>query len=201
MSAPLNSVGKLLFGQVRGRILERLYRSKDSFFFTRQIARDINASSGTTQRELETLTQAGLILRLPQPGPLTFYGANQKHPLFPELRSLIAKTFGILHLLMQALEPLSKSIEFAFLYGSFARGDETAQSDIDLMIIGDLNLDEVLEYLAPLEATLQRPINPTIYSSEELRTKLHAGHHFLASIQQGKIIFLIGNEHDFREIR
>ncbi len=179
-----------------------LFESKNSFFFTRQIARHINASSGTTHRELEILTESWSHLAIAtDTGNLVFYGANQMHPLFHDLNSLIAKTFGILHLLTQALEPLSDRIEFAFLYGSFARGEENAQSDIDLMIIGEISLDEVLEHLTPLEGSLKRPINPSIYSSEELRAKIHAGNHFLTSIQQGKTLFLIGNENEFREIR
>ena len=92
--------------------------------------------------------------------------------------------------------PLFDSDDF-----SFARGEERAESDIDLMVIGEVTLDDLLGQVSPLERKLNRPINPTIYAREELRTKLHAGNHFLGSIQSAQLIFLIGNENEFREIR
>jgi len=113
----------------------------------------------------------------------------------------LAKTTGVFHLLLEALEPLAANIEFAFVYGSFARGEEKAESDIDLMVVGEVTLDDLLGQISTIELKLSRPINPTIYSREELRTKLRTGNHFLKSIQSTKLVFLIGNEHEFREIR
>ena len=99
---------------------------------------------------------------------------------------------------MEALTPLAKKIQFAFVYGSFARGDEKAESDIDLMVVGSVTLDDLLERIAPVERNLRRPVNPTIYSHEELKAKLQAHNHFLKAIQKGKTTFLIGDEHEFR---
>jgi predicted nucleotidyltransferase len=194
------SLGNLLFGQTRGRILTTLYGTPDEAFFVRQIARSVDVSVGTVQRELATLADAGLILRT-QTGNQVFYRANRDHPTFAELQALLAKTTGVFHQLAEALNPLAKSIEFAFVYGSFARGDENAGSDIDLMVVGQVTLDELLEHLTPLERTLRRPVNPTVYSQKELRAKLKAGNHFLKAIQKGKNTFLIGDENEFRQVR
>ena|SRR5271168_2689347 len=194
------ALSHLLFGQTRGRILATLYDKPDTDFFVRQLARHIAGSAGTVQRELTTLTAAGLILRTERESQV-FYRANRKHPIFSELQVLLAKTTGVFHLLHEALAPLGESIEFAFVYGSFARGEERAESDIDLMVIGEVTLDDLLGQVSPLERKLNRPINPTIYAREELRTKLHAGNHFLGAIQSAQLIFLIGNENEFREIR
>ena len=194
--APLSN---LLFGQTRGRILATLYGTPDEAFFVRQIARSVEVSVGTVQRELLTLADAGLISRS-QTGNQVFYRANRDQPAFAELHALLAKTAGIFHQLAEALAPLSKAIEFAFVYGSFARGEARSESDIDLMVVGQVTLDQLLERLTPLERTLGRPVNPTVYSSEEMRAKLKAGNHFLKAIQKGKNTFLIGDEHEFRKL-
>jgi predicted nucleotidyltransferase len=194
-----STLANLLFGQTRGRILATLYGSPDECFFIRQLARRVEVSVGSVQRELLTLAEAGLIIRS-QTGNQVFYQANRRHPVYTELHALLVKTAGIFHLLSEALAPLAERIEFALIYGSFARGEETAESDVDLMVVGKITLDELLEHLVSVERTLQRPVNPTVYSSREVRTKLKAGNHFLKAIQEGKSTFLIGDEHEFRKL-
>lgn len=192
-------MANLLFGQTRGRILAALYGTADEAFFVRQLARRVDVSVGSVQRELVTLADAGLLVRS-QTGNQVFFRANRDHPVFAELHALLAKTAGIFSQLSEALAPLANKIEFAFVYGSFARGEETAGSDVDLMVVGKATLDELLEHLAPVERGLQRPVNPTVYSSREVRAKLKAGNHFLKAIQEGKSTFLIGDEHEFRKL-
>jgi uncharacterized protein len=199
MRTEKTSFGDLLFGSTRGRILGLLFGMSDDVFFARQIVRSINVSAGAAQRELMTLTNAGIIARK-QIGNQVFYRANSDHPAYAELKALLAKTTGVFNQLSEALAPLAHQIEFAFVYGSFARGDEKAVSDIDLMVIGSLTLDDLLEKLAPVERALNRPINPSIYSLKELKAKLKANNHFLKAIQKGKSVFLIGDEHEFRAV-
>jgi predicted nucleotidyltransferase len=198
MSTPLTSVGDLLFGQTRGRVLALLYGAPDESFFTRQIARLVETSVGTVRRELTLLADAGLLKRSAV-GSQVFYQANQEHPNFPELRALLAKTTGVFQMLKTALAPLSSRISLAFVYGSVARGEEKATSDIDLMVIGAVSLDEVLDTVADVEKQLRRPVNPTIYSLEDLRARLHEGNHFLQSLKKKKKVFLIGDEDEFRK--
>ncbi len=200
MRTTANSLSSLLFGQTRGRILSTLYDKPESEFFVRQLARQINGSVGTVQRELATLTDAGLILRKDREHQV-FYRANRENPVFSELRSLLAKTTGVFHLLDTALAPLAASVEFAFVYGSFARGEETAKSDIDLMVVGDVTLDQMLDRLTSAERELKRPINPTVYAGLDVRKKLKSNNHFLKAIQGAPLHFLIGNENEFRQIR
>jgi uncharacterized protein len=196
MRTPLTSVGDLLFGQTRGRVLALLYGAPDETFFVRQIARQVETSVGTVQRELALLTDAGLIKRSAV-GSQVFYQANQEHPGFPELRALLAKTTGVFQMLKTAL---ASRINLAFVYGSVARGEEKASSDIDLMVIGAVSLDEVLDAVGPVEKQLGRPVNPTIYSLEDVRARLHEGNHFLQSLQKSKKVFLIGDEDEFRKV-
>src|SRR5215472_16180954 len=131
----------LLFGRTRGAVLALLYGRADQAFYTREIARQVNASVGAVQRELENLSKVGLIVRKSM-GSQVFYQANRDTPIFPEMRALVKKTIGILGVLRSALLPLSKKIVAAFVYGSVAREEETAQSDVDLIIIGKATLDQ-----------------------------------------------------------
>jgi predicted nucleotidyltransferase len=193
------SLANLLFGQTRGRILATLYGTPDKAFFVRELARQVEVSVGSVQRELVTLADAGLVIRS-EAGNQVFYRANRQHPAYAELHALLIKTAGIFHQLTAALAPLAQEIEFALVYGSFSRGEETAESDVDLMVVGKVTLDDLLERLVPVERTLQRPVNPTVYSSREVRMKLKAGNHFLKAIQEGKSTFLMGDEHEFRKL-
>lgn len=198
MRTQLTSVGDLLFGQTRGRVLALLYGSPDETLFVRQIARQVETSVGTVQRELNLLADAGLIKRSTV-GNQVFYQANQEHPEYPELRALLAKTAGVFQMLKRALAPLSSRIGIAFVYGSVARGEEKATSDIDLMVIGAASLDEVLDAVRPVEKRLGRPVNPTIYSNEDLKARLRSGNHFLQSLKKSKKVYLIGDEDEFRK--
>jgi predicted nucleotidyltransferase len=179
-------------------VLALLYGSPDELFYVRQIARQVESSSGNVQRELALLTRSGLIERSDS-GHQVYYRANREYPAFPELRGLLAKTTGVFQLLKSALARLSDRIDFAFVYGSFARGDDTASSDIDLFVAGTVSLDEVLDVVGPMEEQLGRPVNPTIYSVQDLRQRLHEGNHFLRSLEKSKKVFLIGDEDGFRE--
>lgn len=200
MSTEGAALGDLLFGRTRSRLLATLYSKPDTHFFVRQLARHIHGSAGTVQRELLTLTSAGLITRDSRENQV-LYQANSKHPIFPELHSLLAKTLGVFSILAEAITTFESEIEFAFVYGSFARGEEKAESDIDLMVIGEVTLDGLLQALVPVEQKIGRPVNPTVFARQEVRTRIHAGNHFLKALQRAPLIFLNGRENDFREIR
>jgi predicted nucleotidyltransferase len=189
----------LLFGRTRGAVLALLYGRSDQSFYTREIAREVDASAGAVQRELENLSKVGLIVRK-SVGSQVFYQANREVPIFAELRALINKTIGIFGVLRSALQPLSKQIVAAFVYGSVAREEETAQSDVDLMIVGKASLDQVLSRVSTAEKGIGRSINPTVYSVAEYRSKLAAGNHFLTSVLKGQKVFLLGDEDDLRKM-
>ncbi len=127
MSTADAALGELLFGRTRSRLLATLFDKPDKPFFVRQLARQIHGSAGTVQRELMTLTSAGLITRNSKENQV-LYQANADHPIFQELHSLLAKTTGVFSVLMDSLSPLAPLTEFAFVYGSFARGEWRARS-------------------------------------------------------------------------
>ena len=189
----------LLFGRTRGAILALLYGHADQTFYTRQIAREVEASIGAVQRELEYLSKVGLIVRNSL-GSQVFYQANRSAPIFKDLQALINKTIGVFSVLRSALQPLSKRIVVAFVYGSVAREEETAQSDVDLMVVGKATLHDVLSRLSTVEKGLGRPINPTVYSVAEFKSKLASGNHFVNSVLKGQKAFLLGDEDELRKV-
>lgn len=192
-------LGGLLFGQTRGRILALLYGRPDQSFFVRQIARETRTSVGSVQRQLEALAEVELIHRSTT-GRQVFYQANPDHPAFREIQTLVAKTTGVFHLLRSALLPLIDRISFAFVYGSVARGEEDAGSDVDLMVVGDVTLDAILAQLTSVEGDLGRPVNPTVYSRKEFRSRLREGNHFLTAVLRGRKELLIGDEDELRKM-
>ena len=200
MRARRKTAGDVLFGKGRGAILGLLYQHPDQSFYYRQITRELKGvSAGTLQRELETLRLLGLIERSAL-GQQVFYRANRSHPIFPDLRALVVKTVGAIALMRSALGPLADRISLAFVYGSMARQEERADSDIDLMVVGRARLEDVLARLDGIEASLRRAVNPTAYSPGEFKKKLKSGNHFLNSVVRGPKIFLIGDDDELREM-
>jgi uncharacterized protein len=193
------TLSDVLFGQIRGGVLALLYGHADTSFYVRQIARDIHASVGSVQRELEKLAKVDLIVRT-SVGNQVFYRVNQLNPVFTEMKALVGKTLGIFHILRSSLEPLVEQIQIAFVYGSVARREEKAQSDIDVMIIGHVELDDILACLTDAETKLGRAVNPTIYSVDEFKKRLADGNHFLHAVINGEKIFLIGTEDELRKM-
>jgi predicted nucleotidyltransferase len=116
------------------------------------------------------------------------------------VQALVNKTVGIFSILQAALHPLSKRIVVAFVYGSVAREEETTQSDVDLMVVGKATLDEVLSRLSPVEKSIGRPINPTVYSIAEFKSKIASGNHFLNAVVKGQKVFLVGDDDELGKV-
>ncbi len=199
MRTAKGSLGDVLFGGTRSAVLALLYGRADKSFYTRQIAREVDASVGAVQRELETLAKIGLIVRTSS-GNQVFYQANSSSPVFPEIRGLINKTVGTLGVLRSAFQLLSKRISVAFVYGSIARQEETFQSDIDVMVIGEIKLEDVLSRLTDVGTALSRPVNATVYSAAEFKSKLASGNQFVNTVVKGKKLFLLGDEDELRKV-
>ena len=113
-------------------------------------------------------------------------------PGYDELTGLLRKTAGLVDVLRDALLPLATQVEQAFVYGSMARGDEHAHSDVDLMVIGDLGFTDVVLALAAAQATLRREINPTVMSRAEFERKLQDADGFVAQVWRGAKLWVVG---------
>jgi len=191
--------GRGLFGHTRSALLAMLYGHADQSFYVRQLVRAIGAGHGALQRELKYLTEMGLVLRRTQ-GNQVLYQANSQSPIFSEVKGLITKTVGIHDVIRSALASLGPEIQIAFVYGSVARQKERANSDVDLMILGDASFSEVVSALGPAENALSREINPTVFPVSEFRSKLAARNHFLRSVMKEKRLFVLGTENDLTKL-
>lgn len=188
-----------LLGKTRRSLLSVLYGHVDETFYLRQLVRVAGSGTGAVQRELKALTEAGIVRRIAK-GRQVYYQADARCAVYPELKSLITKTAGMGDALKMAMLPLAERIRTAFIYGSVARGSERRESDVDILVVGDVTLAEVVETLSPVQLTLNREINPTVYPVKEFLAKHAAGHHFLKSVLEGTKIFLIGDEHDLAKL-
>lgn len=189
-----------LFGsRLRAKALGWLMTHPDERFFVRQLTSILGEDSTNLSRELARLSRMG-ILAGRQEGRQKYYQVNPRCPIFKELRALAVKTFGLGEALRVALKPLSDRIRAAFLFGSFARSEETSESDIDLLLVGDLTLREASAILGPVGRSLGREFNPTVYSPQEFRAKVRNGHHFLTEVVRGEKMYLIGDDDELKRL-
>ena len=196
MGTALNNLSSILFGKVRSTVLALLFCHSDKSFYFREIERFVSMGRGAVQRELENLVNAGLIIRCKH-GNQVYYQANPKSAIFFELKSLMIKSAGVADVLREALIPLQAQIATAFIFGSFAKDMETADSDVDVLVIGDVKFSAVVDLLGSVQETLAREVNPSVYPVDEFITKVLEGHHFVTSLIDEPKIFLIGDQDVF----
>jgi predicted nucleotidyltransferase len=194
-----SSLGALLLGRTRLAILALLLDKPGRRLYLRQIVRLTGAAQGGVQRELDFLVRAGILSKTRE-GNLAYFEANRMAPIYEELRGLVRKTAGIPELLRTALLPHAPSIARAFVYGSVARGEEGAASDIDLMVIGDVSFFDVVAAVSPLQQSLGREINPTVFDSAEYARRLRAKDSFLTRVEKQPRIDLIGGDDVARSV-
>jgi predicted nucleotidyltransferase len=181
-----------LFGKTRRSILALLFSHTEESFHLRKVLRLAGVSPGAGQRELKRLSEAGVILRTVKENQVLFQ-ANPRCPIFDEMKSLITKTAGVVDVLREALITLGGRLSLALLYGSVAQGKAGKDSDIDLLVIGDVSFEEVVERVSRAQENLRREINPMVMSLEECRNRLSDRDHFLGAILKSPFIPVIGD--------
>jgi len=182
----------------RARPSALLLLRPDEALHGREIARRTGLPAGTITRELGKLAEVGLLKREKR-GNQQVYSADTESPIYTELASILRKTSGLVDVLVQALAPAAHELRVAFVFGSVAQGRETAGSDIDVMLIGDLTFRQTVELLHPTQAVLGREVNPKVFAAEEFVAKLPV-EPFLADVLAKPKLFLIGNAHDLEEL-
>ena len=201
LKARTNSrLGDALFSKTQQKVLGLLYGHPDDSFFVNQILRSTGMGVHTIKRELDRMTEAG-ILTMSRIGNQHHYRANHECPIFPELLGIVRKTFGIADVIRAALKPRDDEIEIAFIYGSIARAEDTAKSDIDLFIVSnELAYSEVMELLFESEKSLGRTINPTIYTLGETNERMRQDNAFIVRILEQPKIWIKEDEDVYRSI-
>ena len=186
-------LGNALFPGGRQRVLQVLFGNPDRAYHVNDLRRLTKSGKGGLQRELTALARVGLI-NLRKVGNQVHCQANRDAPIFEELRSIVRKTFGMAEPLRSALQSLGNAVRAAFIFGSVAKGTDTAASDVDVFVLSDsLDYGTLMEALAPCEQQLGRKINPVLYSTSELRAKLAENASFITRIISQERIPLIGS--------
>lgn len=189
-----------LFSHVQLRVLGLFMGQPSRSYQVGEVIKLVGSGRGAVQREIKKLTAAG-ILNVSTFGSRKTYQANPQSPIYDELRSLIVKTVGLLEPLRNALKNFASKIDLAFVYGSIAKGKDTAKSDIDLMIIGQgLEYSELYGALQKAEKILSRPVNPNLMNPIEWKEKHLNKNSFVSRITQQPKLFIFGNEDELRRI-
>ncbi len=184
-----------LFSRTQQRTLGFLFGQPDRSFYGNELIALTGSGSGAVQRELRRLADSGLVT-VTGSGGRTYYRANQQAPLFTELRSMMLKTVGLAVPIEAALAASGGHVAFAAIYGSVAKGTDTADSDIDLLLVSkNLTLEKAYAALAAAERELSRKISVTLYTEEEFRDRLRDQTSFLVRVLAGEHLVLIGGRH------
>lgn len=190
------SIATALFTDSQIRIFRWLFGQPSREFHLSELRRLSGLGSASLQRELKRLTDAGLV-HSERVGNLRRFRANPQSPVFSELAGLTRKTLGAEPLLREALLPLVPALKTAWIFGSVAKQSDTAQSDIDVMLVGeDLHLARVLELLLPVEGQLGRKINPTCYTPAEFERRRAEPDSFVNRVLAQPVLPLIGDAHE-----
>jgi len=188
-----SSISSALFSKTQQRVLGLLFSFPDRSFFTTEVIDRVGTGRGSVQRELSKLAESGLVT-VTKVGNQKHFQANSASPIFTELCGIIRKTVGVYEPMSKALEPIANLIELALIYGSVAKGQEAAASDLDLLIVSDhLTLEQVFQQLASTETTIGRRINPTLYSCQEFERRRKDKVSFLSRVLAERTIVLFGD--------
>jgi predicted nucleotidyltransferase len=192
------SLSNALFSKVQQRVLALIFGQPERSFYASEIIRNVQSGTGAVERELSRLQRSGLV-SVERIGNQKHYRANHQSPIFTELQSLVTKTVALTEPLRRSLESCGDKIKAAFVYGSVAKGMDTARSDIDLMVIGDgLNYSELYAALQNVENALGRKVSPTFLSPKDWRRKASEKGSFISKVNALPKLFVFGSEQDLQ---
>ena len=190
------AVADALFTKSQQRVLGVIFGNPGRSFYANEIIARAGSGNGAVQRELAKLEGAGLV-KVTRVGNQKHYQVNADAPVFGALHELVLKTSGLADVLRSSLAPISSGIRAAFVYGSIAKGHDSAGSDIDLMVISDdVAYADLFKVIEGASRRLGRPVNPTVYSVPELEKRVRERNSFAIRVLKQPKIWLIGGEDD-----
>jgi predicted nucleotidyltransferase len=185
---------ELLSSRVRAGLFRILFGANDRELHLRDLARRAGLHEASIRQELKKLRRLDLVVKR-RDGNRVYFRANTAHPLYPEIHKLVLKTSGIVELIGDSMT--GEDIEVAFVFGSIARGEETARSDVDLMIIGEIGLRKLAALLRGVVEEVGREVNPHVMTPREYQRRLKESDHFVTNVLSGPKIYVIGSENEF----
>ncbi len=186
-----NVLQELFTSRSRVALLKVLLLEPGGRFYLRELAGRAGVSLRSAQLEMARLSESGVVTKEAS-GRQTYFSINERCPIVPDLRSMFIKTVGVADALRDALSPEAGSIRRALVFGSFARGDVTAQSDVDLLIVGEVTVQRIVSLLK--SAGIGRAINPVVMSEAEFKERVGSADHFLGTILDSPVIYLMGGK-------
>jgi predicted nucleotidyltransferase len=186
-------LAELLSSRARAEIFRLLLSGTGEELHVREIERRSGLNDSTVRQELRKLVRLDLV-QSRRDSNRVYYRAKTENPLYPEIRNLVVKTIGLGDELKSAL--VDKRIRVAFVFGSIARGEEEAGSDVDLMVIGRLGLRDLSRLLSGIEEKIGREVNPHVLNEEEFRKRVRAKEHFVSRVMESPKIFIVGSPHE-----
>ena len=185
-------IANVFKSKTRSAIFRLYFTNPDAEYYLRELERVLSIPVSMIRKELMHLEEAGIFISRKR-GNLTLFSLNKSYPLFDELKSIVLKTVGAAGLLKEALGKI-KGIDLAFIYGSFARSQEHAGSDIDVLVVGKPDEDVLLEKIDSAEKLLKREINYTVLSRQEFMQKKQDA--FIKELLANPRIFLVGEDNE-----
>jgi len=189
-------IDRLFGSRTRVTLLTKLLMNADRSYYLRELAKELKIPYSMLYKEKNTLLSLG-ILKEERKGKINLLSVNKNLPYYPELKGIMMKTTGLAGVTADSLHTIY-GIKYALIYGSFANGEETGSSDVDLLIIGDTDEEKILDAVTKVEKTTAREINYILWSENEFYDRVREKHHLLINIVSKRVIMLVGSEDEFR---
>jgi len=186
---------KLFGSKTKVRILKALAFNPEKKFHLRELSREIKITPIYVSKEIDILKMLNLVLES-KVGNMRIFQINKNAAIYTEIKSIIFKTEFFIDTLKESMK--DGKVDFAFIFGSFAKSTESEDSDIDIFIIGDIKNSEIIKLIKPVEKAINREINSVVWSFDELKAK--KGRPLIKDIAKDKIIMLKGDENELRKI-
>lgn len=190
---------EFMFSPYRRQALAVLLLRPDEQFHVRELERITGVSAGSLHRELKAMAESGLLLR-ERSGNQVFYRANTDCSIYPELATIFRKTTGLASLLREALSDLDDEVRVAFVFGSMARGNQTAGSDLDVCVLGEVSLLDVVKALSPVQEVLHREVNPVVMTPKKFSELSRNEDRFVTRVLSEPILFVKANRDELAKL-
>lgn len=191
-----NMMDNLFGSETRRSLLTALLMNQDSSYHIRELSEVTGVPYGMVYKEVQNLTKMGIIIQ-EKKGTLNILHVNKKLPIYPDLRNIIIKTTGFYKHLTKEL---NGELDYLLIYGSTASHKDRPKGDIDLMVIGEIDENHLLDSISRVETQTKRVIDYIHWTLDGFYQKIKERNHLLLDIVEKPIIMLEGNEHEFRRI-
>lgn len=191
-----SKIDKLMGSKTRVTLLSKLMMDPHRRYYIRELSKILNIPYGMLYREVKNLVSLGIIT-VEKKGKISLLSVNTDLPYFEELRGLMIKTAGLGDMIRDVLSGFV-GIRYALIYGSFASGEETERSDVDLLAVGDIDEEDLLMSMSGVEKSVGREVNYILWSEDEFLKRVKEELHLLVDISLKPVLMLVGDEDEFR---